>query len=652
MDYRKRVLALIGLLIIYSCGGDDNDVKEEVKVTKVKNVSPSTIGYLDEFTITGDFLYETLSIKPRVFIGGREQKVIEYSKNVITGVLNSFPYDGNLTLYIGEFKYEGIINISPPTIEKTNKESYDFGEEIILDVKNFFKDYVSLGDTGISCLNEVDDLGEEKVVIEEWSKRIDKEKLKFKKGGKLKLAITNRQGIDTLDIQINDPIIESTNKNEFIYGEKIILKGKNFVDENFSKIYVDNELIDIYYTGKVVNDNIELALNFKEGEHKLVIERFGQKSNEITFKIKETKINSINKVEGSRGTLFTIEGENLNQTIIKIDNKECDIFYADEFRIDFKLPFDYKLAPSFDIEVSNHNGSKFFRGLKGVEPHEIIENTCDDVINFNEYHLSFSDDNNWFFLNQGGVYKYSIQNDKWEVWDSNPPPINNTIIRGPNTFPVNLINSKAYFVRWGKIYIYDTINKIWEEESIEVDYSQGIYVGDFVYGSRKVTQNEWTIGFYKYNTITHEETRIDIPSTLSLSLSSGKIYFKEDKIFISSHNSPVHMYDIKNDKWDNLGTPILSPYYSGNVQYYRQSMYYYKDKLYLSGGLSYSIMRFHVSEYDFNLRSWKTKTPMLMKMQDHASFVHNNVMYFGLGLREYFYENIYIDKYYLNTEPL
>ncbi|WP_373943289.1 hypothetical protein OEG92_09505 [Polaribacter sejongensis] len=256
--------------------------------------------------------------------------------------------------------------------------------------------------------------------------------------GSLEVKIKTQFGEDSKLVKIHKPEITSVNKEEFLYNDHIILTGNNFAYRSFTKVYIDNEEVPFQSNSAYTlnNSKIEFPLNINTtaGKHKLYIITAGQKSNEIEYSIKKTEVFSLNKNMGTRKDFYEIQGKNLQKLEITADNFYVFQISEEDEKVTFRLPYFNKLKPSFKITASSGD-QKFDLGtFNGIEPYDIFEDAFENDVRYYKKHITFSDEENWYYCNNDGVFKFSLIKHKWEVFDTNSPPFNTPFLEKAHLF--------------------------------------------------------------------------------------------------------------------------------------------------------------------------------------------------------------------------
>ncbi|QVY66392.1 kelch repeat-containing protein [Polaribacter sp. Q13] len=613
----------------------------------IESLLPQTVGFLDTLTIKGNYFKQKNS-QLKVYVGNSLQSIVSHKKNEVKIFIDRYfnETEPKVKLEFNDFTIEEPVQIKPPAIKGFNKEIYHLNEtNFVIKTESFLDDDIEIGGRAktFGVKSEVDVSGNLGLSLNSWLD-IDFYSWGYNltTPGSLEIKIKTQFGEDSKLVKIHKPEITSVNKEEFLYNDHIILTGNNFAYRSFTKVYIDNEEVPFQSnsTYTLNNSKIEFPLNINTtaGKHKLYVITAGQKSNEIEYNIKKTEVFSLNKNMGTRKDLYEIQGKNLKKLEITADNFYVFQISEEDEKVTFRLPYFNKLKPSFKITASSGD-QKFDLGtFNGIEPYDIFEDAFENDVRYYKKHITFSDEENWYYCNNDGVFKFSLIKHKWEVFDTNSPPFN-TPLFGESTF-VSLENGIAKYAIGSQLHTYNTNTKEWNLINLKnISIKTGIVVGDFIYAKQYDK-----INFIKYNLKNQTFEDLNKPSDLNISFEN--ITFGDNKIFINPVQGSGYYFDITNDTWNNIGRPRN---FSGT--YNNVALKYFKGNLYFSGGYTDGGIEHRLYEYNLISNSWTEKTPMLQKLLSHSMFIKNGKIYFSLGMNENYSINSNIQVYDFINDP-
>ncbi|SDR98087.1 IPT/TIG domain-containing protein [Polaribacter sp. KT25b] len=619
----------------------------ETTTPYIESLLPQSVGFLDTLTIKGNYFIQKNS-NLKVYVGNSLQKIVALKKGEIKILIDRYFNDTNpkVKLEFTDFTIEKPVQILPPTIEGFNKEIYHLNEtDFTIKTESFLDDDIEIGGRPktFGVKSEIDILGNVNLSLISWLNiNFYSWNYNLTTPGSLEIKITTPFGEDSKLVKIHKPEIISVNKEEFKYNDHIILTGNNFAYRSFTKVFIDDEEVPFQANSAYTlnNSKIEFPLNINTtaGKHKLYVITAGQKSNEIEYSIKKTEVFSLSSNSGTRRDLYEITGKNLQKLDITADDFYVFQISEEDEKVTFMLPYFNKLKPSFKITASSGD-QKFDLGtFNGIEPFDFYEQVYEDDVPYYKTHISFSDEENWFFCNNKGVYKFSFIKNKWELFDNNPPPFG-TPIFGEKAY-ISLENGIAKYPIGSKVYLYDTNTKIWSEAALtNISVKNGVIVGDYLYGIQYNTND-----FYKVNLLDNSVEKINKPSDLNILYEN--ITYGDDKIFINPFQGSGYYYDIKTNNWVNMGRP--RDFYG---TYNNVSLKYYNGSLYFSGGYTDGGVEHRLYEYNISTNSWSEKNPMLQKLMNHVTYIKDDTMYFSLGIGQYYYINPYVQVYDIKNDP-
>ncbi len=613
----------------------------------IDNTLPNKIGFLDTLTVEGNYFIQNDS-KIKAYVGNSQQKIVSVNKTEIKIFIDRYFNDTNpkIKLEFTDFEVEKEIEMLPPFIHSFNKENYHLSEiDFIVKTDNFLNDDIEIGGRkkkfGVD--SNVNLNGDLNLSLKKWL-NIDSYTWNYNltAPGLLEVKIKTQFGEDSKQVKIFAPIITSVNSNAFLPSDYIEIFGEDFAFSRFTKIYIDDdEIPNPNNSSYNINNNIiyfELLKNTNAGLHKLYVVTAGQKSNTIEYTIKETKIFSVNKNTGTRRDIYEVTGENLDKLVIKANDNYCEIINKGSSKVTFRLPYSIQLTSAIKL-TANSGDQEFDLGtFNGIESFEIVENSFLDQTNYYERHVSFSDENSWYYVNNKGVFKFSVESKKWENIDTNTPPFN-TPIFGEKAY-VTFKDGIARYPLYDKIYSYNVNNKTWSQTEIKnIVVKNGVIVEDVLFAIQNSTND-----FYKVNLLDDSIQKIEKPSDLKILYEN--ITYGDGKIFINPFQGSAYYYDIKNNNWKNIGRPRN---FSGT--YNNIALKYYHGSLFFSGGWTDAGVEHRLYEYQLNSNTWIEQTPMLKKVYNHSLFLNNDEIYIGLGIGRHNYENYSTQIYNINKDP-
>lgn len=619
----------------------------ETTTPYIESLLPQSVGFLDTLTIKGNYFIQKNS-NLKVYVGNSLQKIVALKKGEIKILIDRYFNDTNpkVKLEFTDFTIEEPVQILPPTIEGFNKEIYHLNEtDFTIKTESFLDDDIEIGGRPktFGVKSEIDVLGNVNLSLSSWLNiNFYSWNYNLTTPGSLEIKISTPFGEDSKLVKIHKPEIISVNKEEFQYNDHIILTGNNFAYRNFTKVFIDDEEVPFQANSAYTlnNNKIEFPININTtaGKHKLYVITAGQKSNEIEYSIKKTEVFSLSNNTGTRRDLYEITGKNLQKLDITADDFYVIQISEEDEKVTFRLPYFNKLKPSFKITAASGDQEFDVGTFNGIEPFDFYEQVYEADVPYYKTHISFSDEENWFYCNNKGVYKFSFIKNKWELFDNNPPPFG-TPIFGEKAY-ISLENGIAKYPIGSKVYLYDTNTKIWSEAALtNISVKNGVIVGDYLYGIQYNTND-----FYKVNLLDNSVQKINKPSDLNILYEN--ITYGDDKIFINPFQGSGYYYDIKTNNWVKMGRP--RDFYG---TYNNVALKYYKGSLYFSGGFTDGGVEHRLYEYNISTNSWSEKTPMLQKLMSHVTYIKDDTIYFSLGIGQYNYSNPYVQVYDIKNDP-
>ncbi|WBX78155.1 IPT/TIG domain-containing protein [Tenacibaculum ovolyticum] len=611
----------------------------------IKSVSPNPFGYLDTIFITGKYLKQKNNI-PSIKVGGINQTYIQHNSDSIKVFINRYfsSEKPKLKFEVLNFSDEIDVNILAPKIIGFNKKTYDFTDDIIIRTDNFMNtSSIVIGNEKIGFEDNptINDNGEVTLSLLRWlDLAFYYSSFTMTPIGQLEVRLNSSYGSDNKSIQINPPYISSINKPKFLAGEHIKLQGKNFGNQGVCKIYIDGNLVPNLHTSAytLYNDNIDFELNTNTtvGSHTLYVEVAGQRSNIIKYEIKEVKVNSISKTNGTRKDIYVLKGENMERMSLLANDVSTEVIEITSNEVKFKLPYYKKIDGPIYIKGVSGDQNIFIGTINGIEPHDIKEDVTKNISYYGN-HIAGDNGTDWYFVSHQGVHRFNHSVRLWENIDISSPPFSVSYV---NLKHMTVTNDELILVHGNLIYTYDIALKSWSEKSLPFSVAKGILLGDKLFAMSYDNFEE----FYEYNINTKQIIKYAKPTNSSLAFAS--ITNGDNKVFISPIQGEAYYFDLLTKSFTLISKP--NNRYS---TYQSVALKYYKDQLYFIGGRTDEGIKHEIYVYDLNTRNWVEKTPLLFLSKEASIHIKNNMMYIGLGYSLYSYENDDLDIYDLNIEP-
>ncbi|MDO3693714.1 IPT/TIG domain-containing protein [Wenyingzhuangia sp. chi5] len=618
--------------------------KDPIKVKSVfiKNVVPDKFYIGDTIEILGaNFLYNT-QVNTNSYVRGiysrptytdpRGLKILEKTDNYIKAVvyqnylINQVRVYNRINEYEGEWTsfYDFPVEILKPKILSLNDdEMYLFNDDLLIE---FNGESTSL----LYYQYDDEDWGENLKSIElnkyinEREGSVLKAKIPMSKfynnellkgGYKLRLSIGNISGFsEVLEIKLErpEPKIISINKNEVVYGDEIILKGKNLKE---SKLLLNTKEVSSYikYTkDEFDNDVLTFLLpNFaKTGENEFQFILYGGLSNVVKFTIPEVKISSLEylRTDSYGNTLYKVKGENLD--LLKEYNSRQGVFYneGDKSTAQFLL---FKTVYSSELI----NVKVYLRG--GIEKSFMMENpywakfkpiylspnlgkTSEDYAEF----VGVSTGRDVFFTYKGRFYnlvtnyrKISLLKFSGSNWVTVELPsfgeFSNTNFK--------YYEGKLYTVNEDELIFIDmdtfqlsrkTISDYIENDTTTYNQYKDAITKRYVYSANKlymfvykdVSRNykpNAEVAMYSVDLSTKEIKEFKSPVDPTEGYFPEYFYISENNIFCtSSKNGEIYFFNFQSENWDSI---LLPNNYSGGNDVKGVSLYESDGYLYLTG---------------------------------------------------------------------
>ena len=297
----------------------------------ITEVEPLPLGFFDVVRIKGGYFKQGSGVLPKITIADREQSLVSFEKDFIDVIVDRYFYFENpeLKIQISDFTDAIPVNVRAPKLLDFDKEIYNLTDDLSVNTDAFIeKNNLKIGGRSINYRGqfEIDNTGKVKVSLKDWL-NIDfySHNYELKEGGKLQVDLKNNYGTDSKDIQIYAPIITSLNKEVYVPGDRITLQGNNFAYSRYNKVYIDGDLVNNPNSSSYTVNNNEISFpllkNTLPGKHSIYVEVAGQKSNVLEYEVKEVKVNSISRTEGTRRDAFIVKGEDLQSLIVSANGE-------------------------------------------------------------------------------------------------------------------------------------------------------------------------------------------------------------------------------------------------------------------------------------------------------------------------------------------
>ncbi|WP_062058328.1 IPT/TIG domain-containing protein [Aquimarina longa] len=634
----------------------------------IEEVTPRSTGFLDTLTIKGKFLDQRSDVF-EVIIGNQVQNIISKNDEEIKVIIDQlFTVDNpELILNTGTFSLSEPITMLPPQILSFDKKKYHIEDNIIIKTKYYLGDRntAKIGDVIANTENaysQIDYDGTFNVNLKEWLnvKSLYPE-YNIKSPGLIEVFIETNYGSSSLDFSIYSPEITKINKASFFHESSIVLEGNDFgYDRGYigvGKIYINDILIPDpgISTYSLHNQRAQVPIpnTLYPGNHKIKIITGGQESNEVSFTIKSLSANDLNPKVGTRKDTYIIEGSNLEDTysyIIKANGHYCDKLNATQNQVKFRLPQSIELDPTTTITIEYGPQVINVGTINIIEPYERIP---EYQFSLADYHLgSFGFEYNGMFhyINRHGIYRLNNNSYIWDKIENNVPSdlsFSNGKINPP------IINNKLFIYAVNNTFkTYDLITQTWESKGLDIE--AGLFINRAVAIDNNnlilalSEENFGSTSFYKYNLNTDQKEQISSPPNFEIN--AGNAYFfifysSGDKVYLSSPNFNVMVYNTITNVWTDIGHPKSSNFF------YDMNLYEYNNVLYFSGGQGNIREERGLFTYDIQTKQWEEKTPMLNVMRNHFVFGLGQDLYFLLGNGLYGHENKELMKYNIDVDP-
>lgn len=630
----------------------------------IESISPTKIGFLDTLSIKGSYLLQNNTLKTAK-VSYTNLTIIEEesTNNEIKVVLDKdFRIDDpQLNINTGFFEIKTpILEVLPPEIISLDKDTYHLNDDISIKTKNYIeKQGFTIGYKydGIYSPhyvnNNIIDLN-----MGEWLSQSKYANYKID-NGEVDVVLSNYYGQSIKKFKVYPPKITPIVGKEYFLDDKITVTGNDFgsTKSQNSQIYLNGSVVPYQHSDSPSIANQSAHFDIPEtlfaGEHEIKIITGGQESNTIKFTIKNITASNISPLKGNRTTLFTVTGNNLENGNypsfgIKANGYNCPRVYANKNTYQFKLPSKIPLAEKAEI-VLEYGPAKTSLGTIDVkEPYSIIEEYQNNQSTNSLNSIPFEYDNNFYYLGYSGIYKFNFDDYNWELIDNSDITKNLCISCLSKTTEIITLNDIAYFPNdFKSLHTFDFNTKIWSQLDLNLENNE-ILKG--CYG--KVNEKTIILGIYKNNKVdlyTYDIETNQKKYKLTTANKTGykDIYFKDDKIFFTYTDREIHMYDIKENSWNDISLTF------GGGTFYGYSLYLQNNNLYLSGGANASGPTSVLYAYNFNTKQWSEKIPITNGLVYHITFSKNNKLYFTQGALDYsFNSNNILLSYAPDKDPL
>jgi hypothetical protein len=622
-------------------------------------------GFLDTLTVKGDYLLQ--KNKPlEVFVGGRQQHIIDSSKTEIKIVIDTYFEDENPTLVVktGEFELSEKITMLPPQIISVDKDLYHlYDENITIKTKYFlgFKSNIKIGRA--ECSNNsydfepIDSQGNLTISLTKWldATAARYPKFEFDGQGELKIELTTDYGVAEKNFKIYSPEIKSISSDIYYHGNQIGLNGLDFGYRDVSTVYVDGEEFPFSGNSNYSLYNTSIAFpvpsNLLPGTHTIKVVTGGQESNEVSFVLGDVSVTEIQSGTGTRNDVYTMEGTNLDQVSkfgFKLNGISCTLINATKNQAQIILPYFIPLTGNDEIIMSYGDENRSIGFINGIEPYEKLEE-YQQPSELNKFSKSFEHNGKLYALTYGGIYEFNQSTLSWSLFESNIPNLSNyTIVN----YTISVVGEDIYVFYFDKFLVYNMQSRTWKEVGLIIldglSAVRGTVYGEYAYLWMKRPENFSDLILHKYDLNLNTYVVVNQPvlkNTLQSPMASN-IYQKDGFLFLDVLDDNIMMYDMVNDSWENIGFP------KGLYTFhYHSNLYMYNNILYYSGGRGNEAPEQYIFAYDFSTRTWTEKTPMLLTLINHSVYGLNNKLYFGLGAGIYGYDNYEMIRYDIANDP-
>lgn len=627
----------------------------------IESIFPTKIAFLDTLTIKGNYLLQNNATKTAKVLYSTLTILNEESTNKELKVVLDKDFridDPQLNINTGFFEIKTpILEVLPPEIISLDKDTYHLNDDIFIKTKNYIeKQGFTIGYMydGINSPHYVNNNNID-LNMGEWLSQSKYANYKID-NGEVDVVLSNYYGQSIKKFKVYPPKITSVINKDFFLNERVYFTGTDFGSLKNSKIYIDGNVItkQSFDSPSIANQSayFDIPETLFVGEHEIKMITGGQESNTIKFTIKNITASNISPLKGNRTTLFTVTGDNLENGNsgygFQANGYSCERIYVDKNTYQFKLPRKIPLADKAEIEFI-YGPAKTSLGIIDVqEPYNIIEEYQNNQSTNSLNSIPFEYDNDFYYLGYSGIYKFNFDDYNWELINNSDITKNLCISCLSKTTEIITIDDIAYFPNdFKSLHTFDFNTKIWSQLDLNLENNE-ILKG--CYG--KVDEKTIILGIYKNNKVdlyTYDIETNQKKYKLTTANKTGykDIYFKDDKIFFTYTDREIHVYDIKENSWNDISLTF------GDGTFYGYSLYLQNNNLYLSGGANASGPTSVLYAYNFNTKQWSEKIPITNGLVYHVTFSKNNKLYFAQGALDYsFNSNNILLSYAPDKDPL
>lgn len=629
---------------------------------EISEIDKLRTGFLDTITIKGNYLIQP-NETTTVSIGDQEQTIISESPNELKVLINQYftTDEPKLKFKSGNFEIEKEIEMLPPEIISFDKEQYHLQDDVVRIKTKYFLGYAS----NINVANEdlylhspfegVDEEGYVNIDLNYWLE-IEHYSPDFvmDETGKIGLSISTAYGEDLKYFNIVAPSISSINKEEFYYGERIVIEGNNLGYSigyrGISELYINEVKVPFSGNSDHSFKNQQIYLPMPDfaviGSNTLRIVTGGQNSNTFNFDIVEVIPQQLSINAGTRKDIFQISGQNLYGEVYAND-AYCEIIEISENVIQFQVPHYNLLTEPVNITLKYGPHTYDIGNINTIEPYEKIENFTRPNILSSYSHFEYM--NEFYIVNDQGILKFNLNSGNWNIVESDFGDIESFSNERRYSF---VAEEKVYFPSKKSFKVYNLATTQWENEvSLNITDDLDIWYAsihnDIAY---IITSSSNTFKFYAYNL--SSDVIIDLPQPKYFPNGVPNIFAivnnyrqYDGRIYLELYGT-IQMFDINSNLWTDIGHP------TGYSYRQQTNLYEYNGILYSSGGLISSSSSFYdLYGYDINTGQWSEKTYMPSVLSQHSVYGYNNKLYFFLGNGIYSIDNQELFVYDIALDP-
>ncbi len=638
------------------------ELKEAFQSTspEITDIDKLSTGFLDTITIKGNYLVQPNS-STKITIGEREQTIVSASANEIKVLINQYFEESQpkLKYLSGEFKIERDIQMLPPEIISVDKTQYHLQDETVKVKTRYFlgtRSNITVAGQSLylhTPFDGVDAEGNINLSLEDWLEITYSPEFQFIEDGKLQISISTAYGEATRNIAIIPPTIETLNEEDFYYGERLIIQGKDFGynrgHTKVSDIYINDEIVPYSGNSNYSFRNQEIYLPIPNmaqiGKNILKIVTGGQTSNEIEFNVIEVIPEQLSVTSGTRKDIFEIVGQNLTGQVYA-NGAYCQIIESSESSMKFQLPYYNLLDAPSNITLTYGPHTYDVGTINGIEPYSLVQNYQPIDIFFG--FTSFEYMGEFYMVTYQGIFKLNLGSGSWELIESN---MGDVLSNGEKRRKGSFSNGKLYFPSEKSFQVYDLTEKRWIDDiDLNISDELDIWYSSVNDGVAYVISRTNSFRFYAYNLSTDEIIDLSqpkhfpngIPNIFAI-VNNFKSF--NNRLYLELYGT-IQMFDINENTWTDLGHPSRE----SNRQW--TNIYEYDNILYFSGGLlSASTTFYDLHAYDLNSRQWSEKTYLPSMLSQHAVYGQNNKLYFFSGDGEFRYDNLKMFEYDIAQDP-